>query len=88
MLSKCMNPSCSKPFRYLSTGRLFTLEMPVPPHAAGSGRHLERFWLCTQCSAELIVVLRNGQATVEPRFLKRYLGERVERPDQHQPLLA
>lgn len=86
MLSKCMNPSCSQPFRYLSVGRLFTLE--VPARVSGSRGTLERFWLCTRCSAELTVVLKNGQATVEPRLLKIRPRERAGQPDEQELLLA
>src|SRR5262249_43317964 len=71
MLSKCLNPSCSRPFRYLHEGRVFQLETPA--RVVGSdavGRLTEYFWLCSQCSATLKVVMKNAAASVEPRYLE------------------
>jgi hypothetical protein len=71
MLSKCLNPSCSRPFRFMHEGRVFQLE--IPTRMAGSdsvGRLTEYFWLCAQCCATLKVVMKNGVAGVEPRYLE------------------
>jgi hypothetical protein len=88
MLSKCSNPLCTAPFRYLRNGRLFHLEIPVPPANPGPARRLERFWLCAQCCSTLTVVLKGSTATVQPRFLELVSGERVEQSEEEQPFLA
>jgi len=77
-LSKCLNPVCSAPFRYLREGRIFNLEIPASPSASGPARRRELFWLCGRCSSTMTVALRHGSATVEPRFLELVSGERVE----------
>jgi len=60
MLSKCANPACSTPFRYLRDGKLFEVELnrAVQPAAGTSKpvRRIEFFWLCGRCSAELTVI--------------------------------
>jgi len=61
MLSKCANPACSTPFRYLRDGKLFEIESKVGPESSAVGerkpvRRVEFFWLCGQCSSELTVV--------------------------------
>jgi len=71
MLSKCLNPSCSRTFRYLHDGQVFQLE--IPKRVPGSGRVgklTECFWLCAQCCATLTIVMKNGTASVEPRYLE------------------
>jgi hypothetical protein len=62
--------------------------MPALPSSQGSSRRLERFWLCTQRSAKLTVVLQDGPATVKPRFLELVSGEIVEEPETKTPFLA
>lgn len=81
MLSKCANPACSTPFRYLREGKLFEIESDRPIETAGGFskpvRRIEFFWLCGECSAELTVVNdhEKGVVTVpipkEPRYLVR-----------------
>jgi hypothetical protein len=61
MLSKCANPACSQPFRYLRDGKLFEIESRtgVDNSAVGErkpSRRVEFFWLCGQCSTELTVI--------------------------------
>lgn len=61
MLSKCANPACSQPFRYLRDGKLFEIETNVGPDNSVAGekktsRRVEFFWLCGQCSTELMVI--------------------------------
>ena len=86
MLSKCMNPICSTPFRYLRDGRLFHLEIPTPGTPAG--RRLERFWLCAACSSMFTIVLKNSAAMLQPRFLELPTGERVEESEEEEPFVA
>jgi len=59
MISKCMNPSCSAPFRHLADGRLFQLQNDAP--ATGS-KVIEYFWLCGRCSAVMTLrIARDGK---------------------------
>jgi hypothetical protein len=60
MLSKCANPGCSAAFLYLHEGKLFRLDTSVEILAqtpvremTKPSRHIEFFWLCDPCAAEL-----------------------------------
>lgn len=75
MLSKCANPGCSRPFRYLHQGRLFRLETEVNGAASSFGsdpdlkkhRQLEFFWLCDECAARMTLGFEKGFGiTVKP----------------------
>jgi hypothetical protein len=61
MLSKCANPGCSQPFRYLGEGRLFQVERVLSPDSGGKAtRKIEHYWLCDGCSRAMrIGVLEN-----------------------------
>jgi hypothetical protein len=54
MVSKCVNPYCAAPFRYLDQGRLFRLENDVP---VKSREPAEYFWLCSACSRTMTLCL-------------------------------
>jgi len=60
MLSKCANPACSTPFRYLRDGKLFEIQTNTEDvNSLGSRkpvRRVEFFWLCGSCSTELTVI--------------------------------
>jgi len=58
MLSKCSNPTCSTPFRYLHEGSLFLLECDLE-HSASTSSRGEYFWLCERCSS--VMTLRLGE---------------------------
>jgi hypothetical protein len=77
MLSKCLNPVCSTPFRYLREGRIFKLEIPLPG-SSGYTHRRELFWLCGPCSKTMMVVLRDNRAAVMPRFPALQPGQLVE----------
>lgn len=71
MISKCANPDCGAPFRYLREGKLFQLYTgPDPVPASGSepktSRPMEYFWLCGRCAATLRLEFekKNGAAIV------------------------
>jgi hypothetical protein len=68
MLSKCANPACSNPFRYLSEGKLYLIDSkagPVPQAAraesrdAGKSNIYEYFWLCSSCSQDMTIQIDN-----------------------------
>ena len=58
MLSKCANPACSTPFRYLRDGKLFEIDPRQTARADGKKqvRRVEFYWLCGECSAQLTIV--------------------------------
>ena len=67
MLSRCLNPGCKTLFRYLSHGRVFTVERFVTsPDGLNTERMIEHYWLCEPCSRSLKVVVENGVATTVP----------------------
>src|SRR5690242_2245614 len=63
MLSKCLNPLCSAPFRYLHEGRVFNIDLVSPDHAQEGSRfhHIEHYWLCSSCALHFKVVVEHGQ---------------------------
>lgn len=79
MLSKCLNSSCTTPFRYLHDGRIYLLEIPG---TGGSGFRREYFWLCAACCARLRVVLKNGTGTVEHRFPELPSGDQIGQAEE------
>ena len=65
MLSKCANPSCSAPFLYLHSGKLFRVERRLPmvlePFETEMSekkmpQSVEYYWLCAACSSEFTLV--------------------------------
>jgi hypothetical protein len=69
MLSKCANPACSQPFRYLRDGKLFEIETNARADSSTAGerkpiRRVEFFWLCGQCCMELTVVHDKTQGVI------------------------
>jgi hypothetical protein len=74
MLSKCANPNCSAPFRYLHEGKLFRVTRPATPDEAnGNGswkkvpQQLEYFWLCDACAARMTLArAENGRIKAVP----------------------
>lgn len=72
MLHKCANPTCLNPFRKLSEGRLFLVEMEIADpagrvRARADGRaphRIEHFWLCGDCAAVLTLTFERGQGVV------------------------
>ena len=73
MLAKCANPACSNHFLYLHQGKLFRLDrdkiVVADPEFREQGRHLEFFWLCDHCAADMTVVFRKGQGVTVRPFL-------------------
>ena len=67
MLSKCVNPVCSTPFRYLEEGRLFRLESDRPL-GLPNGQRSEYFWLCSRCSRTMTVRLDEASGVVVARY--------------------
>lgn len=71
MVSRCANPACLAPLRYLRDGRLFQFEIRsliVPglkaaraKTRADSSRQVSHFWLCGQCSSNLTLTFDGTQ---------------------------
>ena len=64
MVSRCANPQCAVPLRYLRDGRIFQFEVrPVsgasftaPENGASAkkpSRAVSHFWLCGQCASTM-----------------------------------
>jgi hypothetical protein len=87
MLSKCLNPACSTPFRYFRDGRIFNIETTSPSKTDGSVRRREFFWLCGACSTTMKVTVRDGTPTVQQRFLQLLSGELIEQAEEEGPNL-
>ena len=60
MVSKCANPACLAPFRYLHEGRIFTVR-GAAQHADVADPVVERYWLCSRCSDRMTLVLQRGK---------------------------
>jgi hypothetical protein len=75
MLSKCANPACSAPFRYLHEGRLFVTEIE------SEDRRLDCYWLCETCCRTLTVRVETGNGImVKPAAPQRSDTEPQARP--------
>jgi hypothetical protein len=77
MVSKCANPGCSTPFRYLHEGKLFRLQTEAAPAGGPTfgadpdvkkpPRHIEFFWLCDHCAGSMTLIFdRNVGLMVKP----------------------
>jgi len=84
MLSKCLNPACSTPFRYFRDGRIFNIEI-ASSKSDGRARRRELFWLCGTCSTTMKVTVRDGTPMVEQRFLQLISGELLEVAEEENP---
>jgi hypothetical protein len=63
MLTKCMNPSCFRPFLHLDQGRLFRLDAD-PTLRSSETTRTEYFWLCESCSSLMTLRLAaDGKVT-------------------------
>jgi len=88
MLSKCLNPACSRPFRYLRDGRLYQLEISSSDQVSKVSSRREFFWLCGECCAKFTVVFKNGEGTIQPRFLELPSGETAEHAEEEMPFFG
>ena len=80
MVSKCANPACSAPFRFLHEGKLFRIEtqpessdrnaaFQQDPSPRKPARHVEFFWLCGGCSVLMtLAVEKEMGVTIRPRM--------------------
>jgi len=62
MVSKCANPTCMAPFRYLHEGRIFTVRANGNEHRPdGADPKVERYWLCSACCDSMTLILQSGK---------------------------
>jgi rubredoxin len=69
LVSKCANPTCFTPFRYLHQGRLYKLRLAherKPANGHGVLERIEHYWLCPECSRSLTVAVEAGKAITRP----------------------
>ncbi len=72
MLHKCANPTCPNPFRKLSEGKLFLVEMEdgdprnrLRARSEGKIPHrIEHFWLCSDCASVLTLSFQRDRGVV------------------------
>jgi hypothetical protein len=71
MISKCANPACSAPFRYLRDGKLFRVNLDLLESATTAQNEsdkpwhrLEHFWLCGRCAATMTLVAEKGRGVI------------------------
>jgi hypothetical protein len=82
VLSKCANPLCLVPFRYLHEGRIFNVEIKKGDYQGPS--KIEHFWLCEYCAKVLKVVLENGVVHTRPLHLALTAGQKQEKSKQER----
>jgi hypothetical protein len=68
MVTKCANPQCSTPFRYLRDGKVFRIDVDEPENTVADPRGLEKpwhrvehFWLCGKCALTMTLVSEKGR---------------------------
>src|SRR5690242_18239822 len=60
MVDRCINQSCSTPFRYLRNGGLFRLE--DDPLVKASKPSPQYYWLCDDCSRKMnLRITKDGE---------------------------
>jgi len=77
MLSKCANPGCGAPFRYLNEGMVYVAEWcedgdvcVLTASAESSGKRwsrLEMFWLCSACNRNVTLTVKGNAVVAMPR---------------------
>ncbi|PWT75177.1 MAG: hypothetical protein C5B46_02975 [Proteobacteria bacterium] len=70
MLANCVNPFCSRPFRYLEQGKLFVTEYPPTVASRFNLRPTrEHFWLCEECARMMTIAVRREHGGVTVRII-------------------
>jgi hypothetical protein len=64
MTAKCANPSCSQPFHYFRTGKIYLIETPNNKSDAIGKKAPEYFWLCGECCRSMRVALDHSGSVV------------------------
>lgn len=70
MLSKCANPNCSNPFRYLHEGKLYLISsvsrFDGRKQLSTACKFLspEYAWLCSVCSSYMTIIIDEENGTI------------------------
>ena len=71
MLSKCANPGCIAPFRYLHEGKLFRMDVPATALLHTPAQNIKKppqrtefFWLCNACSAQMTLIYTRTEGVI------------------------
>jgi hypothetical protein len=88
MLSKCLHPVCSAPFRYLREGRVFHLEIPSTEEArtVSSPPGIASVYVET-AAPPFTVLVKDDAGTVQARFLELVSGEHAEQAESEKAFL-
>lgn len=95
MLHKCANPDCRAPFRKLSDGKLFLVEMEAfeesrlkRAHWRGQPVHrIEYYWLCDQCAFAFTLSYEKGRGIVtvpRPDVTKKKPASHIRNVSQNE----
>jgi hypothetical protein len=63
MIQKCANPTCSRTLMRMDGGRFFGFPT--------SGKSIEHFWLCTNCSRTFTLVMNQGKVELSPKLKRK-----------------
>ena len=86
MLSKCANPACFVPFRFLHEGRVFAVDprplaLSATTETEGWVKHrsgpVEFYWLCNDCARDLTLRIEGEYVTttkIPPGSVKSEMG--------------
>jgi hypothetical protein len=78
MLSRCLNPECGAPFRYLREGRIFSIEQTrTTARSSEPQRSVESYWLCGTCSSQFKVTIVNGTVVTRPTDMPSIVGPKT-----------
>ena len=84
MVSKCANPACMAPFRYLHEGRIFTVRANGSEQRRdGADPKVERYWLCSTCCDNMTLVLHSGRVQLRALAEIPEAGLKPVRPVPH-----
>ncbi len=66
MISRCENPECGRPFKYLHQGKVFILQQESEVQGAHADLIEKLYFLCADCARTHTIVFRDGRPTVVP----------------------
>ena len=71
MVSQCANPDCARELRYLRDGRVYLFVLSTK-----TGKRLEYFWLCGECSRTMILTCMNQSEVKAERLIQDRASQR------------
>jgi hypothetical protein len=64
MISKCTNPQCRRPFKYLRDGKVFVIQQRSESPGGQADLIGRAYFLCAECSRTHTIIARDGQPVV------------------------